>query len=85
MTTASLESTAHRRQLCLDRSIKVPHASPSSLRSAEKRGLRLLWLPRQHPKLNPVEPRWRGLKNDLAANRQFASVDELASYAYSSV
>ena len=59
------------------------HCSPSSLRLAEKLGIRLLWLPRQHPKLNPVDHLWRGLKNDLAANRQFASIDELASYAQS--
>ena len=59
------------------------HCSPSSLRLAEKLGIRLFWLPRQHPKLNPVDHLWRGLKNDLAANRQFASVDELASYAQS--
>ena len=57
------------------------HCSPSSLRLAERLGIRLFWLPRQHPKLNPVDHLWRGLKNDLAANRQFASVDELASYA----
>ena len=57
------------------------HCSPSSVRLAEKLGLRLLWLPRQHPKLNPVDHLWRGLKNTLAANRQFASVDELASHA----
>ena len=55
--------------------------SPSSLRLAEKLGIRLLWLPRQHPKLNPVDHLWRGLKNTLAAHRQFASVDELAAYA----
>ena len=57
------------------------HQSPSSLRLAAKLGIRLLWLPRQHPKLNPVDHLWRGLKNNLAANRQFASVDELAAYA----
>ena len=57
------------------------HVSPSSLRLAEKLGIRLLWLPRQHPKLNPVDHLWRGLKNTLAANRQFASVEELATYA----
>ena len=59
------------------------HCSPSSLRLAQKLGIRLLWLPRQHPKLNPVDHLWRGLKNTLAANRQFASIEELASYAES--
>ena len=57
------------------------HRSPSSLRLAAQLGIRLLWLPRQHPKLNPVDHLWRGLKNHFAANRQFASVDELASHA----
>ena len=57
------------------------HQSPSSLRLAAKLDIRLFWLPRQHPKLNPVDHLWRGLKNNLAANRQFASVDELAAYA----
>lgn len=33
------------------------------------------------PKLNPVDHLWRALKNDLAANRQCASVDALAAYA----
>ena len=57
------------------------HCHPSSLRLAAELGIRLLWLPRQHPKLNPVDHLWRSLKNNLAANRQFASVDELAGYA----
>ena len=57
------------------------HRSPSSLRLAAKLGVRLFWLPRQHPKLNPVDHLWRGLKNHFAANRQFASVDDLASHA----
>ena len=65
--------------LLLDR--HSSHCSPSSLRLAAKLGIRLFWLPRQHPKLNPVDHLWRGLKNNLAANRQFASVDELAAYA----
>ena len=54
---------------------------PSSLRLAEKLGIRLFLLPRQHPKLNPVDHLWRELKNDLAAKRQFAGVDELAAHA----
>ena len=57
------------------------HCSPRSLRLAGQLGIRLFWLPRQHPKLNPVDHFWRGLKNHFAANRQFASVDELADRA----
>jgi transposase len=57
------------------------HRHPSSVRLAHQLNVRLLWLPRQHPKLNPVDHLWRGLKNDLAANRQFASIDEQVRYA----
>ena len=57
------------------------HQSPNSLRLAAALNIRLLWLPRQCPRLNPVDHLWRGLKNDLAANRQFASIDEQTRYA----
>jgi transposase len=57
------------------------HQSPTTRRLAEQLGIRLLWLPRQTPKLNPVDHLWRALKDRLAANRQFAHVDELACYA----
>jgi transposase len=58
------------------------HQSPNSLlRLAAALNITLLWLPRQCPRLNPVDHLWRGLKNDLAANRQFASIDEQARYA----
>ena len=57
------------------------HQSPSSLRLASALNITLVWLPRQCPRLNPVDHLWRGLKNDLAANRPFASIDEQACYA----
>jgi transposase len=65
--------------LLLDR--HSSHQSPSSLRLAATLNITLVWLPRQCPRLNPVDHLWRGLKNDLAANRQFASIDEQARYA----
>ena len=57
------------------------HQSPSSLRLAAALNIKLLWLPRQCPKLNPVDHLWRGLKNDLAANRQFDSINDQVRYA----
>jgi hypothetical protein len=57
------------------------HQSPSSLRLAAALNIKLLWLPRQCPKLNPVDHLWRGLKNELAANRQFASIQDQTRYA----
>jgi transposase len=41
----------------------------------------LLWLPEQCPRLNPVEHLWRALKADLAAHRQFATIQETLRYA----
>ena len=57
------------------------HRSPSSLRLADQLNIRLLWLPRQCPKLNSVDHLWRALKNALSANRQFTSIDEQARHA----
>lgn len=57
------------------------HRSLTTLRLAEQLDIRFFWLPKQSPKLNPVDHLWRGLKGELAANRQFADVDELARYA----
>ena len=61
------------------------HRHPRSARLAAQLDIRLLWLPRQHPKLNPVDPLWRGLKNNLAANRQFTRIDEKVRHAVACV
>lgn len=57
------------------------HIAAKSQALAAHLGITLLWLPKQCPELNPIELLWRGLKNTLAANRQFASADELAEQA----
>jgi hypothetical protein len=57
------------------------HQSPSSLRLAAALNIKLRWLPRQCPQLNPVDHLWRGLKNELAANRQFASIQDQLRHA----
>ena len=57
------------------------HVAAKSRTLAARLGVTLLWLPKQCPELNPVELLWRGLKNTLAANRQFATADELAEQA----
>jgi transposase len=41
----------------------------------------LVWLPKQAPKLNPMDHLWRELKRLVAANRQADSIDELADEA----
>jgi transposase len=57
------------------------HSAKASLRLARELNTILLWLPKQCPRLNPVEHLWRALKADLAANRQFASIEETLRYA----
>jgi len=57
------------------------HTALASQRLARKLGITLLWLPKQCPHLNPVEHLWRALKADVAANRQFATIDERLRYA----
>ena len=43
--------------------------------------IRFLWLPKQAPELNAMDQLWRELKRLIAANRQAASADALASNA----
>jgi transposase len=43
--------------------------------------IELVWLPKQAPKLNPMDQLWRELKRLVAANRQADSIDELAAEA----
>jgi transposase InsO family protein len=65
--------------LLLDRA--SAHTAPGTQRLAAALGLVLLWLPKQHPALNPMDQLWRELKRLVAANRQAGSVDALADEA----
>ena len=61
---------------------KAPgHTAASSLALAARLDITLLWLPRQCSELNAMDPRWRHLKRDLAANRQRPDIDALAAQA----
>ena len=57
------------------------HTAVASQRLARALGIDLLWLPKQCPHLNPVENLWRALKADVAANRQFTTIQETLRYA----
>lgn len=39
-------------------------------------GIRLLWLPRRAPELNPMDTLWGQGKDAICANKQFTSIDE---------
>ena len=57
------------------------HTAARTQMLAAALGLRFLWLPRQAPELNAMDQLWRELKRLIAANRQAASVNALASDA----
>ncbi|HYG35862.1 MAG TPA: integrase, partial [Clostridia bacterium] len=43
--------------------------------------IHLLWLPKQWSELNPMDQLWKELKQDIVANRQYASIDEAVAQA----
>jgi transposase len=55
-----------------------PHRVRDAARDA---GITLAFLPFRAPELMPLEDLWRGLKQTVAANRCYASLDELAERA----
>jgi hypothetical protein len=65
--------------LLLDRA--PAHTDGRTLRWAMERGIELMWLPRQWPERNARDHLWKELKRLIAANRQAASIDELAERA----
>lgn len=69
------------RRLCLLLDKHGSHTAPRTLRLATELGIRLLWLPKQVPALNPMDQLWRSLKHWNAANRQSATIDEGANAA----
>jgi hypothetical protein len=50
------------------------HTAKGSLRAAE--GMTLLWLPKRSPELNPMDTLWGQAKDVIAANKQYATIDE---------
>ena len=65
--------------LLLDRA--PAHTDAGTLRLAVELGIELVWFPKQWPELNAMDHLWRELKRLIAANRQAASIDELAGEA----
>jgi DDE superfamily endonuclease len=52
------------------------HTAASSRRLAEGFGMRLLWLPKRCPELNPMDTLWGQGKDVVSANKQYAGIDE---------
>jgi transposase len=52
------------------------HTAQGSQRLVEELGIRLLWLPKRSPHLNPMDHLWRHGKAVVCANHQYAALDE---------
>lgn len=60
----------------------APPHQPHRVRDAARAvGITVAFLPFRAPELNPCEDLWRGLKAEVAANRAYPTVDELAERA----
>jgi hypothetical protein len=57
------------------------HTSAKSQVLAALLDIHLLWLPKQWSELNAMDHLWRALKQHVAANRQYPTVDVLAQDA----
>lgn len=58
-----------------------PHHPKPVKAAALVAGVELAFLPFRAPELMPLAERWRGLKGEVAANRCYPSIDELAERA----
>jgi transposase len=58
-----------------------PHHPHRVRDAAQAVGITVAFLPFRSPELNPCEDLWRGLKAEIAANRAYPTVDELADRA----
>ena len=65
--------------LLADRASGHTARAPRAL--ARKLRIEFVWLPKQWPELNAMDQLWKGLKRDVAANRQAASIEDLAERA----
>jgi hypothetical protein len=52
------------------------HTAKSSVALASEMNMRLIWLPKRAPKLNPMDTLWGQAKDAVSANKQYASLDE---------
>jgi transposase len=51
------------------------HTAHASVAHARAHGIRLVWLPKRCPELNPMDHLWRSAKQHACANRQDTTID----------
>lgn len=71
-----LRSRYRRWPVCLILDRHPAHWNPESKRLARDLRIRLLWLPKRAPELNPMDTLWGQLKDKVCANHQFEEIDD---------
>lgn len=52
------------------------HTAKSSVGLASEYDMELLWLPKRSPHLNPMDHLWGDAKDEISANKQYATIDD---------
>lgn len=68
-----------RRPIALLLDEDPSHTAKGSVALATQLNIRLLWLPKRSPELNPLDTLWGQAKDLLNANRQYARIDAQAA------
>ncbi len=71
-----LRATYRRWPVCLILDRHPSHRNLESRRLARKLRIRLLWLPKRAPELNPMDTLWGQIKDQVCANHQFDEIDD---------
>ncbi len=56
------------------------HTANASQALAARLGIRLLWLPKRAPELNPMDTLWGQGKDAICANKQYTTIDEQVTH-----
>jgi hypothetical protein len=52
------------------------HTAGSSVELATELDIETIWLPKRSPKLNPMDHLWGDAKDEVSANKQYATIDD---------
>jgi hypothetical protein len=55
------------------------HTAAASLTLAQRLDVRLIWLPKRSPELNPMDTLWGQAKDAICVNTQYTEIDEQAN------
>jgi transposase len=71
-----LRATYRRWPVCLVLDRHPSHWNPESRKLARELRIRLLWLPKRAPEMNPMDTLWGQIKDPVCANHQFEEIED---------